>query len=173
MRVYADDAGASIGVSSRNFLARTLLTVDQDGGSIRSVMGQLKLADGVDVTTGIYTAVQGYLEMAGTHVAQTGSTLSCIDASMEIVTALTVDSGGEACGIHVETTGAGTITNNGTCAGILVDKASGAADWPVGLSVNNCLVGISITAASGYALDIQTTGQFRMGVQGFSWQHAI
>jgi hypothetical protein len=132
---YADDNGATIGDSVRNILGRTLLTVDQAGASIRSLMGQMKLATGVDVQTGIYTAVQGYVELAGTHSAKTGSTFSCVDASAEIGTALTVDSGGEFCGIHVETTGAGTITNSGTCAGILIDKASGAASWPDGIMI--------------------------------------
>ncbi len=132
----ADDNGANIGASVRNTLARTLLTVDQSGGSIRSLMGQLKLLTGVDVTNGIYTAVQGYLELVGTHVSQTGATFSCFDASVEITTSLTIDSGGEFAGAHVETTGAGTITNNGTCAGVLVDKASGAASWPDGILID-------------------------------------
>ncbi len=186
LRSFADDGGASVATSARNIQGRTLLTVDQAGGSIRSVQGQLKMLTGVDLTTGIYTAVQGYVEMAGTHVSQTGATFSCIDASMEITTSMTVDSGGEACGIHVETTGAGTITNNGTCAAILISNASGAAAWPVGiamvdsdctigsrigtwttgLTIGTCTTGITVTAATGYALDIQTTGSFRMGVQG-------
>jgi len=136
IKAFSDDAGASIASSVRGIQSRFLLTFDQAGGTIRALQGQLKLLTGIDVTTGIYTAVQGYVELGGTHSAKTGATLSCIDASLEITTALTVDSGGEACGIHVETTGAGTITNNGTCAGILVDKASGAASWPAGLLVD-------------------------------------
>jgi len=136
IKAFSDDAGASIASSVRGIQSRFLLTFDQAGGTIRALQGQLKLLTGIDVTTGIYTAVQGYAELVGTHSAKTGATLSCIDASLEITTALTVDSGGEACGIHVETTGAGTITNNGTCAGILVDKASGAASWPAGLLVD-------------------------------------
>ncbi len=150
LRSYADDGGASVATSSRNILGRTLLTVDQAGGSIRSVQGQLKMATGVDVTTGIYTALQGYVEMAGTHVAQTGSTFSCIDASMEIATSLTIDSGGEACGIHIETTGAGTITNNGTCAALLITGASGAAAWPYGVYMNaaDCINGIYLSATT-------------------------
>jgi len=135
VKVYSDDVGASIASSVRGILSRFLLTVDQAGGSIRAAMGQLKLATGVDVTTGIYTAVQGYVEMAGTHVAQTGATFSAIDASVEITTSLTVDSGGEFFGVHVETTGAGTITNNGTCAAIGITTASGAANWPVGIQM--------------------------------------
>ena len=150
--VYSDDAGTNIATSCRGLLSRFLLTVDASGSSIRAAMGQLKLATGVDVTTGIYTAVQGYVELAGTHSVQTGATFSCFDASLEVTTALTVDSGGEACGLHVETTGAGSITNNGTCAGILVSNAASAPRWPIGLY---------ITGGSAYAaikVGVQDTG---------------
>jgi len=135
LSVYADDGGANIAESVRAIQARTLLTIDQSAGTIRSLQGQLKLADGIDVTTGIYTANQGYLELMATHSAKTGSTLSCFDASLEIGTALTVDSGGEVFGVHVETTGAGTITNSGTCAAIGITTATSAAEWPMGLYI--------------------------------------
>ena len=150
---YADDAGANIGASVRNILARTLLTVDQSGGSIRSVMGQLKLATGVDVTTGIYTGVQGYLELVGATSAQTGATFSCFDASAELGGVLTIDSGGEFCALHVETTGSGTIVNNGICAGVLIDKASGAASWPDGILVDgpSVIMGMRIGKFAGGA----------------------
>jgi len=157
--VYGDDNGLSIASNVYNLRTRLLLTVDQAGASIRALMAQLKCADGVDVETGIYTASQGYLELAGTHIAKNGATLSCIDASLEIGTKLTTNVGGEACGIHVETTGAGTITNNGTCAGILIDKAAGAADWPMGLYVLNSTIGIDIgTATTGLNFSGTYTG---------------
>lgn len=172
-KVYSDDVGANVATSARGLLSRTLLTVDQSAGTIRALQGQLKLKDGVDVTTGIYTSLQGYVEMAATHVAKTGSTFSCIDASAEIGTALTVDSGGEFFGIHVETTGSGTITNSGTCAAIGITKASGAASWPVGLdilgacattgiAIGSCTTGIAITNATlgvtaGRAIKIATS----------------
>lgn len=163
LKVYSDDAGASIADSVRGVLSRTLLTVDQAGASIRALMGQLKLKTGADVQTGIYTGVQGYVEMAGTHSAKTGSTLSCVDASAEIGTALTVDSGGEFFGVHVETTGAGTITNSGTCAAIGVTKASGAASWPVGLlfasnAVDSSAIKVESIPASGTAGAILHSG---------------
>ncbi|MFH1740053.1 MAG: hypothetical protein ABIH23_13670, partial [bacterium] len=134
-RVFSDDAGANIGDSVRGIQSRFLLTVDQSAGTIRALQGQLKLLTGVDVTTGIYTAVQGYVELVGTHIVKTGATFSCFDASLEIGTGVTIDSGGELFGVHVETTGAGTITNNGTCAGIGITAASGAAAWPLGISM--------------------------------------
>jgi hypothetical protein len=132
----------------RGIQSRTLLTFDQAGGTIRALQGQLKLATGVDVTTGIYTAVQGYVEMAGTHISKTGATFSAIDSSTEIGTSLTVDSGGEFFGLHVETTGAGTITNNGTCAAIGLTKATGAASWPVGLFVSPLAVTTAISVGT-------------------------
>ena len=161
LKVYTDDSGSSVATSSRGILSRTLLTVDQAGGTIRALQGQLKALNLVDVGTGVYTALQGYVELAGTHIANSTGTLSCIDASLEITTSLTIASGGFACGIRVETTGAGTITNNGTCAGILVQKVSGAAAWPVGLLIDTAAstTGISIgTCTSGITIDSNTTG---------------
>ena len=169
LRVFSDDGGANIADSVRGAQSRVLLTIDQSGGTIRALQGQLKALTGIDVTTGIYTAVQGYLELAATHSAKTGSTLSCFDASAEIGTALTVDSGGEFFGVHVETTGAGTITNNGTAAAIGVTKASGAASWPVGLFVSPLAVIQAIgvgtqanTSGSGQVLSASAAGALRV-----------
>lgn len=155
--VFTDDGGNSLDTidNARGIRSRMLLTVDQDGSSLRAIQGQLKINDTVDFSTGIYTAVQGYVELAGDTSAETGSTLSCFDASLEIPSAktLTIDSGGEACGIHVETTGAGTITNAGNCAGILVDKASGAPSWPDGILVDgpSVIMGMRIGKFAGSA----------------------
>jgi len=171
VRVFADDNGASVGDSVRALQGRVLLTFDQTGGTIRATQGQLKLLTGIDVTSGIYTALQGYVEMAGTHIAKTGSTFSTIDSSTEIGTSLTVDSGGEYFGVHVETTGAGTITNNGTCAAIGITKASGAASWPVGLhvqgsgvvngaSIGTAAVPVTLAAVANYGLSVYTTAAF-------------
>lgn len=167
MGVFTDDGGNSLDTidNARGIRSRMLLTVDQDGSSLRAIQGQLKVLDTVDFSTGIYTAVQGYVELAGDTSAETGSTLSCFDASLEIASAktLTIDSGGEACGIHVETTGAGTITNSGTCAAILISNASGAPDWPVGIDLTaSCATGIDIgnVTASG----ITFTGTMLTGI---------
>jgi len=160
--IYGDDGGLSIGDSVYNFRSRILLTVDQAGATIRAVGAQLKLKDLVDVQTGIYTASQGYLELAGTHVSKTGATLSCFDASLEVGTSLTVDSGGEACGVHVETTGAGSITNNGTCAAILIDNAAGAAEWPCGVYMPGPDVTIGIRVGD-FVGSAATTGGVMFG----------
>ena len=163
--VFSDDSGANIGDSVRGFQSRLLLTVEQTGGSIRALQGQLKLLTGIGVTGGIYTALQGYVELVGMHSAKTGSTFSCADLSLEITTALVVESGGECFGLHVETTGAGTITNSGTCAAIGITKASGAASWPVGLCIptGGVLQGIRI---GEFKTGAQTTGGILFATTG-------
>lgn len=152
-----DDAGADLSGADvvRGMLSRILLTVDQTAHTNLAVRGQLKLLTGVDVATGIYAPVQGYIEVAGTSIASSGATLSCLSASLEVGTALTAASGGEIAGVHVETTGSGTLTATGTIAGILVDKASGAANWPVGLLVKDSVSPVVIGAAvADSAIDV-------------------
>jgi hypothetical protein len=150
MALLCDDGGVNLDSGNyRPFLSRTLLTIDQTGSTITPVRGQLKLNDLIDVGTGIYAPVQGYIEVAGTSISNSGATLSCVSASLEITTALTAASGGEVAGIHIETTGAGSLTATGTVAGLLIDKASGAADWPTGITVKNCTIGIDFQGAFG------------------------
>ena len=162
LRAFADDGNANIGDSVRNILARTLLDATQTGGTIRSIQGQLKLVDGVGLGTGVYTANQGYIELMGDHTIASAGKVSCFDASLEIASgkALTVASGAFVAGLKVETTGAGTISNSGTCAGVLIDKATGAASWPVGLFIDTgkartpIKIGtwVSNTASTGHVL---------------------
>jgi len=144
----ADDSGANIGASVRNLLGRTLLTFDQSAGSIRSVMGQLKMLTGIDVATGVYTAVQGYLELAGTHAVSSGATLSGMDVSIEFGGTVTVASGGVLAGLRIETTGTGTIAGAGETAAIYIEDSGTVTDWPVGVDINNCTIGIDIGAAT-------------------------
>jgi len=166
-----DDAGVALSNAGvvRGMLSRILLTVDCTGSTITPVRGQLKMLGGIDVAAGIYAPVQGYIEVAGTSIASSGATLSCLSASLEITTALTAASGGEVAGLHVETTGAGTLTATGTVAGILIDKASGAADWPVGISVLNSTTAINIGACTtGVNFSGICTKNITMGTTGGS-----
>ncbi len=147
IRSFADDGNANVGASVRNIQARTLLDATQTGGTIRSIQGQLKLVDGVGLGTGVYTGVQGYIELMGDHTIASAGKFSCFDASVEIASGktLTVASGAFFAGVKIETTGAGTISNSGTCAALLVDNPSGAPAWPVGIQLTDCCTtGISI-----------------------------
>ena len=162
--VYTDDGGVDLNVpdSVRGIQSRTLLTTSHTGCTVRALQGQLKVVTGKSVGTGVYTASQAYVELVGTLTVAANATFSCLNASMELGGVLTVASGGFACGIHVETTGAGTITNGGTCAGILVSNASGAADWPVGIDLtDSCTTGIDIGACT---TGISFTGAVTTGI---------
>jgi len=138
VKVYSDDAGADLNAadSVRGMLSRLLLTTSHTGCTIRALEGQLKILTGKTVTSGVYTANQGYVELVGTLGVASAAHLSCVNASLELGGVLTVASGGLACGVHVETTGAGTITNSGDCAGIMIDKATSAASWPAGILID-------------------------------------
>jgi len=146
----ADDSGANIAASVRNVLGRTLLTTSQSGGSIRSVMGQLKLLTGVNLATGVYTGVQGYIELAGDTTISSGAKASGMDISIEVASTktLTIASGGIFAGLKIETTGAGTLANSGDCAAIYVESAGTVTDWPVGIDLNDITTGIDIGACT-------------------------
>jgi len=160
LQVYADDNDASIAADVRAVRARTLLDATQAGGTIRSLQGQLKLVDGVGLGTGVYTATQGYVELMGDHTIASAGKCSCFDASLEIASGktLTVASGAYAAGLKVETTGAGSISNSGTCAAILVENASGAPAWPVGLAIGTSMAttGITIGTVTSLGIDVGT-----------------
>jgi len=147
VRFFSDDNGVNVPYSVRGVQSRTLLTVDQSGGSIRALQGQLKMNSGVDVATGIYTAVQAYVEAATTNIASAGATLSCLDASLEI-SAGTLTPTGEVYGIHVECTGSGAFgTVAGTCAAIGITKG-GTPVWTVGLYIAPLAVTTAISVGT-------------------------
>lgn len=162
VKVYSDDAGVNINSSVRGLLSRFLLTTDASGSSIRAAMGQLKLADLVDVETGVYTAVQGYVELAGTSIVKANAHFSCFDASLEIASGetLTVNQYGKIAGIYIETTGAGTITvdSGGMCAGIAISKATGAPSWPIGILISGADVIQGINVGSFSSTDASILG---------------
>ena len=148
----ADDAGANIGASVRNLLGRTYLGQTQSAGTIRSVMGQLKVADTKDLGTGVYTAVQAYLELVGATSVKTGGKVSGLDVSVEMANGKTcvVDSGGYFAGVKIELTtgGTATFTQTGNSAAVYIDKVGTITDWKVGVDVNNCTTGIDIGAST-------------------------
>ncbi|MFA5322905.1 MAG: hypothetical protein WC373_09555 [Smithella sp.] len=175
VRVFNDDNGVNVPYSVRGIQSRTLLTVDQSGGTIRSIQGQMKALTGIDFNTGVYTPVQGYIELAGTHVVSSAGVLTCFDASIEIGTALTAT--GYVSGFKAELTGAGTCAAGLDC-GFLVTNASGAAVWTHGLYVEDSAVdkGVYIGACTtGIEINgVTTTGiQITNAVLGVTASRAI
>lgn len=149
-RVFTDDNGVNIPYSVRGVQSRTLLTTSQSAGTIRALQGQLKALTGVNFATGVYDAVQGYIELPGSNTVSSGGALSCIDASLEIGTALTAT--GNVFGLHIETTGAGTLSGGGIAAGIGIFK-SGSAAWPnaIYIAAGACTAGLVFGAKSSSA----------------------
>jgi hypothetical protein len=166
-RVFTDDNGANIADSVRGIQSRTLLTISQSAGTIRALQGQLKAINGVNFATGVYTPVQGYIELVGSQTVASTAVLTCFDASIEIGTALTAT--GYVSGFSAELTGSGTCAAGLDC-GFLVKNASGAAVWTYGLYVEaaavdtgvfigSCTTGIQITnATKGIDVSIAAIG---------------
>jgi len=133
-----DDATATLGnevyIGTRN---RIMLFKDQAGVSIFGTRGQIKLADTVDLATGVYAANQGYIEMRGHSHVQSGAKVWGYDSCIEIPSGYVfdVDSGGVAAGLHAEITGAGTLSTTGVMAGLYIDSSASTAVWPKGIYI--------------------------------------
>ena len=189
VRIFTDDNNVNVAKNVRALQSRTLLTKDQDGGSIRAIQGQFKLLNGIDVAGGVYAPIQSYIEFAGSHSVSSGAKLAAFDASIEIASGktVTVANGGLLAGYRAETTGSGTLTDTGTkAAAFMVSNPASAPAWTYGLYIESsdvttginigtctdgiligtCTDGITITGATGYALDVVTSGQVRIGQQG-------
>jgi len=158
MKVYSDDAGVAMTGSVRGFLSRVLLTVDHAGDmSVRGAMGQIKFKDGVDLTNGVSSGVEGYLEIAGTSNFAATAFVAGVTGVVELTTASTITAGGYLAGIA--SIYKSTATPTGDCAAFITRKGS-TAKWPIGLfmPVGSITEGIKIgakasTIGSGVALN--------------------
>lgn len=133
---FADDANTTLGDAVyANILARTMLFKACTAGTVRSLVGQLKLADEADLGPGVFAAVQGYLELYDDADVKSGGKVWAVDASIEAPTSgiLTVDSGGILAAFHAELTGAGTLTNSGIAAGLYIDEQITSGKWGHGI----------------------------------------
>jgi hypothetical protein len=188
LRVYTDDGGAAIGSGQfvRSIVGRNLLTYtsgnrEQEAGG---VVGQVVSVAGTNRhnmagTWGSYEArtsltvggqsaatdtwcqagVLGRVGMStGTLVVGTNAVLAGVAAMSNVNSA-----------VNETLTGAYTAFYAGAWASA-IDWAYGlyleGGKFTTGIAIGSCTTGITITSASGYAIDIATTGQFRMGVQG-------
>ncbi|GAI58058.1 unnamed protein product, partial [marine sediment metagenome] len=120
-----DDSDATLGGGSyRPLLSRVYLAHTQSGESIalRSIRGQLTCADLVnfDIESGqwnMINAVEGYIQLLGTHVIGLNTRLACVHATLEVATSLTVTSGGYVAGVFAENA--------------MTTDSSQTAGWPV------------------------------------------
>jgi hypothetical protein len=121
-----------------------LLHASQSGGTIRAIQGQFKVVDAVNFQSGIYTPIQGYIELAGTHTVSAAGVLTCFDASIEIGTAVT--STGYLAGYRAELTGAGTESGGLSCAFLASSSSTHASPevWKYGFYAAAASVGVGI-----------------------------
>jgi hypothetical protein len=167
MKVYSDDAGAAMTGSIRGLLSRVLLTIDHPGDlSVRGAIGQLKLADLVDLTNGISSGLEGYVELAGTNNFGATSFVSGMTGIVELTTASTITAGGYLAG--VASIYKSTATPTGTCAAFIT-KIGSTAKWPIGLLIPvgtaACAISVGVfasaTAGSGMKIDATNTAAVR------------
>lgn len=168
LAVFADDGDATLGDAVYGtILARTMLFNAVTAGTVRSVVGQLKLADEADLGPGVFAGVQGYIELYDDADVKSGGKVWGVDASIEAPTSgiLTVDSGGICAGLHAELTGAGQATQSsgGILAGLYVDEQITTGQWGYGIYIadgaaaTGIYVGGTISATDGRAMKISTT----------------
>ena len=144
-----DDSAAALTGNNRAVLSRVYLATDQgSGGTIVSIQGQLKIADNENFTAGRFCGVDGYMEFGGTSSIGSGSYVSAMNARVDVAASktVTVSSGGYLCGIHVHTTGTGTLTSTGSSYGIYINDQGTVDDWKVGIGIANSTTGVDIGA---------------------------
>lgn len=184
-----DDGGSELTAQNyRGVLSRIYLSVNTTTMvSIRAMQGHIKLAAGVDLEVeynyfGAVNGVEGYIETTGTSAMAVGANtrVAAVHGYVELRQATTVASGGILAGVFAELGISSDGSISGESAGVWIDILDSDhgwtnSKWTYGLHIadsaattginiaDGTTAGIIITGASGYAVDIQTTGQFRMG----------
>lgn len=188
MRCYADDGGAAIGSGSfvRAGVFRHLLTYtggnrEQEAGG---VVGQVVSVAGTNRhnmagTWGSYEARTSLTvggQAAATDTWCQAGVLGRVGSQTASI--ITIDTNGVLAGVAaMSNVPTGFASNSGVFTAFYAGAWASAVDWAygmyleggkftTGIAIGSCTTGITVTSASGYALDIQTTGQVRMGIQG-------
>ncbi len=162
VKIYSDDAGAAMTGSLRTLLARTLLTVDHSGDlSVRSIIGQIKFKDLVDLSNGVTSGVEGYIEIAGTSNFGAASFAAGLTGVVEVTTATTITAGGYLAGVAAIYKSAATPT--GVCAAFIT-KAGSTVAWPYGLymGAGSVVRPILIGASTSDPMIVTSTGTSNM-----------
>jgi len=147
VQLYADDNGAALSSPSEvvsPIRSRYLLTVGQSGGvSQTALFAQLRTlgTTGTPLTlnTGAWRAAYVFNQLGGTTI-EGGAEVLGINQATNLAGNMIVTSGNFA-GIDINISGSGTITNNSTCAGLLI-RSSGTPVWPNAIQVTSALTGL-------------------------------
>jgi hypothetical protein len=123
----------------------------------------LKFKNGVDLTNGVVSGVEGYFEIAGTSNFGATSLAACVQAVLEITTATTITAGGHLAGVAAQFKS--DITPTGLCAAFITKThPNNTGKWPYGLYMGDGSVKapILIGASTSAPIIITSTGTSNM-----------
>lgn len=169
-----DDSDATLGAANyRGVLSRIYIGHDQAGEiAIRSIRGQLKFKDGVDINVpqnqfGSMNGVDGFIETAGDHTMGSKTRIAAVHATVGIASG-TVTLGHVLAGLMAELNinSTGSISG-GITAGLYIDQVHSdhglTCPWPYGIYIPSgaATIGIDVavaaTASGKYGIYVHNT----------------
>ena len=164
LRLSCDDGGAALTGIAAPIMSRYLLTVNQSGGATQAgAYIQLKTYGTRTFTNGGFRGAYIF-NQAGTITLAGSAEYVIANMACTLAGTMTVGSGTMFAGLDVNIGGAGTVSNSGTSAGIIIRNTSGAtAVWPIGLYIDptgstQCIkVGAESASASGSGVPVSAT----------------
>ena len=163
VQLYFDDGGSALASPAEvvtPFRSRYLVTVGQSGGVTQAATySQLRTLGTTQtplvLNTGIWESAYIFNQLGGNTI-QGGAVILGINQATTLAGNMIVTSG-EFAGIDINIAGTGTITNNSTCAALLI-RSSGTPVWPNGIQIanNGAVTGILIGTGTTNAIQVGT-----------------
>jgi hypothetical protein len=164
VQIYAEDGGVALTADvAAGLRSRSLITTSHSSGkSSYGLFGQMVTNGSLTLTTGNFGAAYIFNQIgSGLNLVTSATSMGINQATTVANGTLTVGAGCTLAGIGVNIRGAGSITNNGTCAGILI-ASSETTIWPNGIQIANsgattgirigsCTTGIAISGTGATA----------------------
>jgi len=156
---------------SAGLRSRVYLKADHTAGkTVCGIQSQLVTAASKTFTTGVFEAAYVFNQIGTTLELVTSAEHKALNVATTMAGTNTIGSGCLLAGIDVNIRGTATISNSGTCAGIMV-RSLESVIWPIGLQIvdggattgiqiGNCTTGIAIdgTGATASAKALTTAG---------------
>ncbi len=163
IQLYADDGGSALASPAEvvtPFRSRYLLTVSQSGGvSQTATFSQLRTLGTTEtplvLNTGAWRAAYIFNQLGGNTI-QGGAEIQGINQATTLAGNMIVTSG-RFSGVDINISGTGSITNNSTCAALLI-RSSGTPVWSNGIEIKaaGAVTGILIGSVTN-ALNVTST----------------
>ena len=142
VQLYADDGGSALASPAEvvtPFRSRYLVTAAQSGGVTQAAtFSQLRTlgttGSPLILNTGIWESAYIFAQLGGNTI-EGGAKIMGINQATTLAGNMIVTSG-EFAGIDINIAGTGAITNNSTCAGLII-RSSGTPVWSNGIQIAN------------------------------------